>query len=288
MDTKKDKKDIFDILNEMIEDAKSSGLFSEPAEEKAEPKGECTCNEGKCNEDECDHCFNTFDPEEFFKGVKEFFGKITSDDIAKPVQTLAELFEAGANVVTNLFEKVGDAIDELNKKYDEAVEANETKEDEEQAEEQTECPCKCNKTVDEPYTFKVDDYPEEDESEDNPSAIMDFSDDEIESMRKIIEEEYQRRFPEKCDKQTPVQKLTTAEFVKMIEDKIKEKDFVFSDSDEKELKIEFTIPVSKVGNIATLFSEATDSLYTKHKFSTVHISGKGINDNISIVVYIKP
>lgn len=74
----------------------------------------------------------------------------------------------------------------------------------------------------------------------------------------------------------------------MIEDKIKEKDFVFSDSDEKELKIEFTIPVSKVGNIATLFSEATDSLYTEHKFSTVHISGKGINDNISIVVYIKP
>lgn len=288
MDTKKDKKDIFDILNEMIEDAKSSGLFSEPAEEKAKPKSECTCDVGKCNEDECDHCFNTFDPEEFFKGVKEFFGKITSDDIAKPVQTLAELFEAGANVVTNLFEKVGDAIDELNKKYDEAVEANETKEDEEQAEEQTECPCKCNKTVDEPYTFKVDDYPEEDESEDNPSAIMDFSDDEIESMRKIIEEEYQRRFPEKCDKQTPVQKLTTAEFVKMIEDKIKEKDFVFSDSDEKELKIEFTIPVSKVGNIATLFSEATDSLYTKHKFSTVHISGKGINDNISIVVYIKP
>lgn len=287
MDTKKDKKDIFDILNEMIEDAKSSGLFSESAEEKAEPKSECTCDEGKCNEDECDHCFNTFDPEEFFKGVKEFFGKITSDDIAKPVQTLAELFEAGANVVTNLFEKVGDAIDELNKKYDEAVEANETKEDEEQAEERQECPCKCNKTVDEPYTFKVDDYFQEDESEDNPS-VMDFSDDEIESMRKIIEEEYQRRFPEKCDKQTPVQKLTTAEFVKMIEDKIKEKDFVFSDSDEKELKIEFTIPVSKVGNIATLFSEATDSLYTKHKFSTVHISGKGINDNISIVVYIKP
>lgn len=287
MDTKKDKKDIFDILNEMIEDAKSSGLFSESAEEKAEPKSECTCDEGKCNEDECDHCFNTFDPEEFFKGVKEFFGKITSDDIAKPVQTLAELFEAGANVVTNLFEKVGDAIDELNKKYDEAVEANETKEDEEQAEERQECPCKCNKTVDEPYTFKVDDYSQEDESEDNPS-VMDFSDDEIESMRKIIEEEYQRRFPEKCDKQTPVQKITTAEFVKMIEDKIKEKDFVFSDSDEKELKIEFTIPVSKVGNIATLFSEATDSLYTKHKFSTVHISGKGINDNISIVVYIKP
>lgn len=200
MDTKKDKKDIFDILNEMIEDAKSSGLFSEPAEEKAEPKSECTCDEGKCNEDECDHCFNTFDPEEFFKGVKEFFGKITSDDIAKPVQTLAELFEAGANVVTNLFEKVGDAIDELNKKYDEAVEANETKEDEEQAEERQECPCKCNKTVDEPYTFKVDDYSQEDESEDNPSVIMDFSDDEIESMRKIIEEEYQRRFPEKCDK----------------------------------------------------------------------------------------
>ena len=287
MDTKKDKKDIFDILNEMIEDAKSSGLFSEPDEEKAEPKSECTCDEGKCNEDECDHCFNTFNPEEFFKGVKEFFGKITSDDIAKPVQTLAELFEAGANVVTNLFEKVGDAIDELNKKYDEAVETNETKEDEEQAEEHQECPCKCNKTVDEPYTFKVDDYSQEDESEDNPS-VMDFSDDEIESMRKIIEEEYQRRFPEKCDKQAPVQKLTTAEFVKMIEDKIKEKDFVFTDSDKKELKIEFTIPVSKVGNIATLFSEATDSLYTKHKFSTVHISGKGINDNISIVVYIKP
>ena len=74
----------------------------------------------------------------------------------------------------------------------------------------------------------------------------------------------------------------------MIEDKIKEKDFVFTDSDKKELKIEFTIPVSKVGNIATVFSEATDSLYTKHKFSTVQITGKGINDNISIIVYIKP
>ena len=195
MDTKKDKKDIFDILNEMIEDAKACGMFCESNATDNEPKCDCPCDETKCDDD-CNRCFSAFDPEEFFKGVKEFFGKITSDDIAKPVQTLAELFEAGANAVTNLFEKVGDAIDELNKKYDEAVEAKETKANEPVEDVHHECSCTSNE---EPYTFEVEGYPVED-PEGNTSTIMDFSNDELESLRKIIDEEYQRRFPKKCDK----------------------------------------------------------------------------------------
>ena len=75
----------------------------------------------------------------------------------------------------------------------------------------------------------------------------------------------------------------------MIENKIKEKDFVFTDSDKKELKIEFTVPINSIGDITTIFSEVSDSLYSKYQFSTVHITGKGvINNNIVINVYIKP
>ena len=270
MSTKKN--DIFDLLNKMIKEAEESGLFSEPNEEKTEPKCEC-----KCEDEECNGCFNAFDPEEFFNGIKEFFGKITSDDIAKPVQTLAELVETGANAVTTLFEKLGDAIDDLNKKYDEAIESEESGEAEQTEEPVKPCKCECQTKAEEPFTFQVSDYPEEDEcGDDNGQSVMDFSDDEITSLRKIIEEEYQRRFPEKQENRIPSR---SEEIAALIIEKVKKRDFTFTDKNE--IKVEITVPLGGVKYHSLLLNEVSNVLYGQYHFSQVHLSSSvknGVKD----------
>ena len=130
MDNKNQKKDFSHIFDELNDAMKAfNSMFGDSETKKAADmlnNCECENNENcECGKDEPkenNKCFNNgFDPTSVLKGLKDFCENITVEDIVKPIETLANIVESGANTLTGLFEKFNQAIDQVADKFDEFI-----------------------------------------------------------------------------------------------------------------------------------------------------------------------
>lgn len=289
MDNKNEKKNFSNIFDELNETMKSFNDIFGNCECKKEQKCQCN-NEGDSQED--NKCFNNgFDPAVILKGLKDFCDNITVDDIVKPIETLAGIVEAGATTLTGLFEKFGHAIDQVTDKFDELIEDEEidnissvNKEGQEQQEtEGLTIPIGTNEDV----SYLCDNTDKKNKCTETPCCYkQEMTESEKKSIRDIIEEEIQRQFPEKQKKTECICKLNVNDLVAEVENKIKSKNFTFSNKETKEIKIELKFPVSKINDITALFNEATNILNEKYHFSLIQFSAKGVNDDIKVYAYI--
>ena len=269
-DNKKDFSKIFDELEETMKSFNT--MFSNGECGKKDCKKECACGQ----EQENNKCFNnTFDPLSIFKGIKEFCDNITPEDIAKPIDAIANVIGSGAEALTGLFEKVGEAIDMVAEKYDRFIDDEETPDNSTPEQNDFEMPIAGNndysnlcedKFIEEPSPYKEEMTPEEQES-----------------IRAIIEEEYNRQFPEKSDDQDI---YTPERLYQLIDDSIKSRNFTFDKTtSDKVIKLEFEFNVKEIPDTSYI-SEACDMYKVKNNLSAIYMNAKGINDKLKVYIYI--
>lgn len=310
MDNKNQKKDFSHIFDELNDAMKAfNNMFGDcEAKKAADMLNNCKCakNENcECNKNEnceCEKneskesnkCFNNgFDPTFVLKALKDFCENITVEDIAKPIETLANIVESGANTLTGLFEKFSQAIDQVADKFDEFIDDEDvanidmTNNEQKEEEEGLTIPIGTNEDVSYLCDEDDEDINNKNECHTTPCCCKkEMSESEKKSIRDIIEEEIQRQIPEKQKKCEDASKLNAEKLVTEIENKIKEKKFVFLNKKTKEIQIELEFPLKDIDDITSLFSEASNILSDKHHFSSIQFTAKGINDNINVYAYI--
>lgn len=299
MDNTNNKKDFSNFFDELNETVKSFNDVFNNCECKNNKQ---TCkNDKECCSQENNKCFNNFDPNTLLKGLKEFCDNITVDDIVKPIEALTNIVETGASTLTGLFEKFAQAIDQVADKFDNIIDEDNTdntdntefinKEKENNIESSNEkqqenegltIPIGTNENV-----SYLCDNDIKDECIETPCCCKKkMTESEKKSIRDIIEEEIQRQFPEKQVKEEFIPKLNANELAAEVENKIKNKNFTFSNKETKEIKIELQFPIKEIDDINILFNEATSILNNKYHFSLIQFVAKGINDDIKIYAYI--
>lgn len=301
-DKNKNNKNFDDFFDKLNEDIENSKLYRKIMNDKIKSiydnmisdfgKNKKNCNEKKCEcEQNCNRCFDTFDMTSILKGFKDFVDNITPEDIAKPIETLAGVIEAGANTVTDLLNKCGEAIDILNNKYDSYIDDEpENKQDCDEPEMDEDEPDDVFTLAgDNDYSDLCNKVSDKKDNENNVSPFKaDLTPEEWDSLKTIIEEEYNKSYPSKDDE---VLQLTTERFIELIEKKITDRDFTFVEPDqavtpnEKTIHLVFEFNLKEIADDSILFN-ACDAYQEKHKCQSMYINAKGKNDMLTVHVYI--